>query len=370
MNQDVSADPSQEKKVEVKRVEGGDSRAIDRAEDFEQAGSPESPVQGAMLEAEGHDSTPDGGGMVTKEVTQVDRWKELSLENSGERGLTPDSLVAEIAASDRLVQQAEKDSVAVDETSQEFVGKWNRLISTTNWEKGKIVQLWRQAKMDHGADPSECTDEVWSRVVGTITPQHVGRLRRVYERFDAEREKYSGLFWSHFQAALDWNDAEMWLEGAVQNKWSVANMRQQRWQTQGAPAAFKPQDSDIISTELDEDAPAPVIEPPAQQLDESAREILNASEESENDPTEGGSSATATENRSAPFDVPELGNSPPLVQPFANLESVPEDLEQALEQCRLAILHHKMAGWEKVSLENVLAHLEALKQLSLAPSEV
>ena len=26
-----------------------------------------------------------------------------------------------------------------------FVGQWNRLVSTTNWEKGRIICQWRDA---------------------------------------------------------------------------------------------------------------------------------------------------------------------------------------------------------------------------------
>ena len=84
------------------------------------------------------------------------------------------------------------------------------------------------------AAASEYTDDAWSRQVGNVTPQHTGRLRRVYQRFAGVREAYPGLYWSHFQAALDWDDAEMWLEGAVQNGWSIAQMQNERARTLGA----------------------------------------------------------------------------------------------------------------------------------------
>ena len=48
---------------------------------------------------------------------------------------------------------------------------------------------------------SEFSDDAWSRRVANVTPQHVGRLRRVFERFAAARGNYPGLYWSHFQAA-------------------------------------------------------------------------------------------------------------------------------------------------------------------------
>src|SRR6478609_9198348 len=90
-----------------------------------------------------------------------------------------------------------------EETSQVFLGQWQTLVSTTNWEKGRIIHEWRQSLTAAGASPQECSDETWSQRVGNVSSQHVGRLRRVYERFSAGREEYPGLYWSHFQVALD-----------------------------------------------------------------------------------------------------------------------------------------------------------------------
>src|SRR5687767_12291642 len=116
----------------------------------------------------------------------------------------------------------------IDEATAPFLGRWNRLVSTTNWEKGCIIHDWRDALIASDAPAAEYSDDAWSSRVGSVTPQHVGRLRRVFDRFGNAHDNYAGLYWSHFQAAIDWNDAEMWLEGAVQNRWSVAAMRRER----------------------------------------------------------------------------------------------------------------------------------------------
>src|SRR5262245_43352611 len=105
---------------------------------------------------------------------------------------------------------------ADDEVSLPFVGRWNHLVSDTNWEKGRIICQWREALQVTKVSPVEYSDEAWSRRVGGVTGQHVGRLRRVFQRFGDSYSRYHGLYWSHFYAALDWDDAEMWLEGAVQ----------------------------------------------------------------------------------------------------------------------------------------------------------
>ena len=37
------------------------------------------------------------------------------------------------------------DGALTKEASAEFLGRWSRLVSTTNWEKGHIINEWRQA---------------------------------------------------------------------------------------------------------------------------------------------------------------------------------------------------------------------------------
>ncbi|MCH7484502.1 MAG: cupredoxin domain-containing protein [Chloroflexi bacterium] len=93
--------------------------------------------------------------------------------------------------------------------------------------------------------------------MGTVSSQHVGRLRRVFEQFGAASDQYAGLYWSHFQSALEWPDPELWLEGAVQNGWTVSQMRRQRWQAYGAAEDEDPRDADIIAAEFNEDALPP-----------------------------------------------------------------------------------------------------------------
>jgi hypothetical protein len=57
------------------------------------------------------------------------------------------------------------------------------------------------------------------------------------------------------------------------------------------------------------------------------------------------------------------------LRPFENLASLPPDLDEAFEAFKLAIVHHKLSGWQEISLGDVLAVLDALKQLAQAPAE-
>jgi hypothetical protein len=260
----------------------------------------------------------------------------------------------------------EEQAMSVVEASTEYVGRWNRLISTTNWEKGRIIQEWRDALQEAGASAGQYSDDVWSRQVGNVTPQHVGRLRRAFERFGDVFDQYPGLFWSHFQAAVEWTDAEMYLEGAVQNDWSVSAMRNQRWEAMGGRPELKPNEDDIMSSELDEDAPIYDDAPMPPTISESIGEVRGAVDFSEDDDSE-----------PAPFDdessyaLPSAKDVPsaPLLRPFESLPPLPSDLNEAFELFKLAILNHKVSGWSEIARDDVLSVLESLKQLALAPTE-
>ncbi len=282
--------------------------------------------------------------------------ERLDGSSLGTAVFTPELLTAEIIAA-----------------SQPFVGQWNRLVSTTNWDKGRIILDWRQALLAQEALVTEYSDEAWGRLVGGVTGQHVGRLRRVFQRFGPTQKEYAGLFWSHFQAALDWTDAEMWLEGAVQQNWSVARMREQRWETLGALAADKPRQEDVITGEQDEDFEPARNSPPdlATKFEDVKGEIPAGPRHEGSDFGDDAGRNSSTGTSFADRDVSGSKSEPEpldLVRPFANLPTLPDDLADALEQFKLAILHHKTDGWQQVSATDVSRSLDALKLLCTAPS--
>lgn len=261
------------------------------------------------------------------------------------------------------------DSALVDRTSIEYLDQWKRLVSTTNWEKGKIICDWRDALQASGAPASEYSDEAWSRRVGNVTPQHVGRLRRASERFAASRDGYPGLYWSHFQAALDWDDAEMWLEGAVQSGWSISAMRHQRWEAQGGVSEEEPREEEASqSIPLDDDADS----------DDASHEVTSGTiaavytpgRSSEDDGEEGYDHSEFDDDGEQGQAEAETVEHSRAVRPFENLPPLPADVNDAFEAYKLCILRHKLSGWSEISSDDMISSLEALKMLALAPAEV
>jgi hypothetical protein len=254
---------------------------------------------------------------------------------------------------------------ATVEASQPFVGRWNHLVSTTNWEKGRIIAQWRATLEEQELPIAEFSDEAWARLVGGVTGQHVGRLRRVFQRFGQAHEQFAGLYWSHFQAALDWADAEMWLEGAVQNGWSVSSMRRSRWETLGSLPEQTPRPEDVVASETDEDFEPARNETPSTitgRYDEVRGPNLNEGPDFGDGDT--GSSQPVREMM-VPADYATT-DSP--VRPFADLPPLPDDVADAFEQFKLVILRHKAERWSDIGREDLLACLDSLKQLALAPA--
>ena len=278
---------------------------------------------------------------------------------------------------DSLSADASLSSVALDlplseellAASQPYVGRWNKLVSTTNWEKGRIIIQWREALVSQELPVTEYSDEAWSRLVGGVSGQHVGRLRRVYQRFGKVQEEYRGLYWSHFQAALDYNDAEMWLEGAVQNGWSVAQMRDERWTALGRIEADRPRAGEAVSGETDEDfEPARTGKPLTDGLTGKYAEVAGPRHEGPDFGDAERSGALSPSGRGEGGEA-ETGEAVQLVRPFENLPDLPDDLAEAFDAMKLAILHHKQNDWHEIAAADLLCALDALKALVTAPSD-
>ena len=271
----------------------------------------------------------------------------------------------------------------IDQTTRLWQEKWEKLISRTNWEKGKLIQEWRTALIEQGAPATAYSDEAWSRQVGAVTPQHVGRLRRVYERFNDMSAEFPQLYWSHFQAALDWDDAQSWLQNAADNKLSVSQMRMKRWESLGSPADKKPKETDVHPSDLDEDVNPDNDEPKGKKkkgMDDSVES--SEGEVKDFDPNFGGSDGPLNEkpdfgdeseipfqpdplqpDGESMFAAPQTPVEP--CRPFEDIPDFPDDLTNAFDTLKIAILNHKLAGWEDVSCDDVCAALNAMKQLAM-----
>jgi len=263
------------------------------------------------------------------------------------------------------VKEPPQSAVAeLEGPAERFVGQWNRLVSTTNWEKGRIICQWREALMTSGAAVTEYSDEAWAQLVGGVTSQHVGRLRRVFQRFGADHDQYEGLYWSHFQAALEWDDAEMWLEGAIHNQWSVSQMRGKRWETLGTSPEQQQAETEADQLVFEPEAQATpasaggsptATAAPALTKSSTAKQVAAADEKKASTK---GSPASAT--------APPATGSSQRSRLKVDVEQLPDDLAEAFEAFKLAIIAHRREGWSETTPEEVVKCLDALRELALA----
>ena len=270
---------------------------------------------------------------------------------------------------DAVDAEDDLDDPAAVEAAVPFVGRWQQLISTTNWEKGRIIVAWRSALIETGVDATQYSDAAWVRRVGGVTAPHVGRLRRVFERFGDVYETYQGVHWTHFLAALDWEDAPMWLQGAAEESWSVSQMRTKRWEAMGMVDSQRPTSSQNIEVDLDEDAAMPAGDDttPAQggggrvyNDDEPTASAADSIHEVDfGEEPELNALADGDREPSGATDGPK---STP-VRPFAELPELPDDLSDAVESLKLAVLRHKSAGWRDVDETTIAEYLRAFEVL-------
>jgi hypothetical protein len=248
--------------------------------------------------------------------------------------------------------------------SEPFIGQWNQLISTTNWDKGEIICQWRDSLKASEVASSDRSDEAWSQLVGGVTPQHVGRLRRTFERFGHVYKEYEGVFWSHFYAALDWDDAEMWLEGAVQNNWSISGMRQQRWETLGK-VGEPPSASEVVASEIVEETQSLAISENNRSND---RDYIEGPVHEGPDWGDDEQPSGKGKRETAELDDDVVPAQPHAIRPFESFTDLPDDVMEAASAFKVAIIRHKADEWSEMDKDDLIGLLDALKQLAaLAP---
>lgn len=107
-------------------------------------------------------------------------------------------------------------------------------ISTNNWNIGRLAALWTTAWARGRGDGD------LGGMVG-MSGDQVGQRRRVWERFGGKTDTYQFLSWSHFYAALNWDDAESYLQWASDNQATVSELKAYR-QAKVAPPLFSDAD--------------------------------------------------------------------------------------------------------------------------------
>ena len=104
------------------------------------------------------------------------------------------------------------------ETEDQLLQRAREALSQCNWEIGECAAQWTE-RYARGR-----TDADFGGLIG-LSGDQVYQRRRVWETFSDVHENYSRLKWSHFYAALNWDDAADCLQWAEDMHATVAEMK-------------------------------------------------------------------------------------------------------------------------------------------------
>ena len=122
--------------------------------------------------------------------------------------------------------------VVREETEASLIARAQVAVSRCNWEVGECAALWTK-RFARGR-----TDADFATLV-SLSADQVYQRRRVWETFADVFQNYATLKWSHFYAAINWDDAAECLQWADDVHAGVAEMkawrRAQRGEDLNAP---------------------------------------------------------------------------------------------------------------------------------------
>ena len=129
----------------------------------------------------------------------------------------------------------------------------------------------------------------------------------------------------------------------------------------------------MIFTEMEEGSEPPgEWVTPATATTASVRDPDATSATGKDNPQAEGEDVSSSAKRTKSASLTEDSHEPVKAarkRPFANLPDLPDDVAEAFEQFKLVILAHKMADWNDISRDDLLASLDALKELALTPGD-
>lgn len=119
--------------------------------------------------------------------------------------------------------------IQAEATEQQLVERAKAAESDSHWVIGECAALCARL---HNTTAAE-----FAQMCG-MDPQQVQQRRRVYDVFADVRQSYTCITFSHFRAALDWDDSAECLGWAEENGASVREMEAWRRAQQGSSQAI------------------------------------------------------------------------------------------------------------------------------------
>lgn len=123
-------------------------------------------------------------------------------------------------------------------SESDLISRAQTALSECNWIVGECAAQWTQ-RYARGR-----TDADFGGLIG-LSGDQVYQRRRVWETFADVHAEYSKLKWSHFYAALTWDDASECLQWANENDATINEMKAWRRAQHGENLAEPAEDLDV-----------------------------------------------------------------------------------------------------------------------------
>jgi hypothetical protein len=249
------------------------------------------------------------------------------------------------------------------ETEEQLIQRAQRALTLCNWEIGECASKWTQryargrTDADFGAQIGLSSDQVYQR-------------RRVWDTFSDVYEQYPALRWSHFYAALNWDDAPECLQWAADMQATVAEMKAWRRAQHG---------EDLSAPAEEEETALPSVElltPEAGVVRElNAAGVAAAARGDTERPSNGSGRESSTVAEAARESVAEEGYAPFGKSARGDAsgttsQSSPPSAEQALkrianalERCDAALTPEVLQSWNDAPIKVRQRILDAIDNL-------
>lgn len=126
-----------------------------------------------------------------------------------------------------------------NESEEQLIRTAIDAVSHCRWVVGECAAKWTQ-RYARGR-----TDADFGALIG-VSPDQVYQRRRVWETFAPVRDEFANLKWSHFYAALTWDDALDALRWAAEMEATVAEMRAWRRAQRGEDLTLAGEEEEAI----------------------------------------------------------------------------------------------------------------------------
>lgn len=226
------------------------------------------------------------------------------------------------------------------ETEEQLVSRAQTALSSCNWTIGECAALWTK-RYSKGR-----TDAAFGEMIG-LSADQVYQRRRVWETFNDVREQYTKLRWSHFYAAVTWDDAASCLGWAEDMEATVAEMRAWRRAQHGEDLTQAPdgplEEAPFEATGEYLDVETGIVRDPADMGYEAAqrRAAMGGGAAVEDRPVVAASVARETQGDYAPYGKgargPAPGDESESVRTAPPSEQIAKRVVSTLEKCNQAL---------------------------------